>query len=482
MRHGMELCWRLWGWLSLACMLALMPPVCLAARQAAPLYPFILPALLAGLWGMVCLTLGGRRVQQLKLRESAYFMLGSWVVLGIFGALPYWLGGVTTNFLCALFESLAALTTTGVSCLPALPTDPAFVLWHSLLCWLGGLNFIVILVTALPQVSGCFGLTLSARQSIFFSPVWHKMEESIGQATRVYLVLTALAVGLFALAGLDGFMAVTQALMGVASAGSAGEILFLRQDSLYLELAASAVMLLASLNLLLCWKAWQRRSLRLIGGDMELRTFLLVLGGAGLLIAGSLWHQGYYDLPESLRYGFFQALSFLSTSGYVSADTVSWPPFVRYLLFLLVFIGGCIGSTTGGLKVMRLLVLLRMMTAELRRTLHPQLVISLKIDGLPVSMHIVGRILSFFFLYMLFFMVFALLLTLSGITLMQAMGVAAGCLSSSGSTAVLFAAPAFASLPGWALGLCALLMVLGRIEIFAFLLLLDMGLSKLRHQ
>ena len=131
---------------------------------------------------------------------------------------------------------------------------------------------------------------------------------------------------------------------------------------------------------------------------------------------------------------------------------------------------------------MRLLVLLRMMTAELRRTLHPQLVISLKIDGLPVSMHIVGRILSFFFLYMLFFMVFALLLTLSGITLMQAMGVAAGCLSSSGSTAVLFAAPAFASLPGWALGLCALLMVLGRIEIFAFLLLLDMGLSKLRHQ
>ena len=90
MRHGMELCWRLWGWLSLACMLALMPPVCLAARQAAPLYPFILPALLAGLWGMVCLTLGGRRVQQLKLRESAYFMLGSWVVLGIFGCRTGW--------------------------------------------------------------------------------------------------------------------------------------------------------------------------------------------------------------------------------------------------------------------------------------------------------------------------------------------------------------------------------------------------------
>ena len=174
-------------------------------------------------------------------------------------------------------------------------------------------------------------------------------------------------------------------------------------------------------------------------------------------------------------------------------DTTIWIPiadinldigigYYFLVLFVLVFVGGCIGSAGGGLKVMRLLVLMRMGVTEVRHTLHPHMVVSIKIDGLPVPMKIVGRILSFFFLFLSIFIVSTLVISLSGISLMQAMGVAAGCLTSAGSTADLFGIMSFAEAPDWMELFCAFIMIIGRIELFSFFVLLDGGIRSVgRH-
>lgn len=304
-----------------------------------------------------------------------------WPLLSILGMMPYVLSGILVNPVDAFFESVAAVTTTGVSCLDYARGDMmrGLVLWHSILNWLGGLNFIIILSTVLPQVSGCFGLTLSARQSIFFSPVWNKMAESARQGFGVYASLTALSCLLYLAAGLDPFSALTQAMVTLSSSGSAEPGYFLARDSIPLELAAGISMLLSGLNPLLCWKVWDRLSFRLMLRDTELQAYAGLFLASGALVAWNLCRTGTYDAAESLRYGLFQVAAFLSTGGFVSAPCWDWPDFSRLMLFVLVFVGGCIGSAGGGLKVMRLLVLMRMSVTEIRHTLHPHMVVSIKV-------------------------------------------------------------------------------------------------------
>ena len=461
--------------------LALLLPMALALLWQEPEAVFFaLPAAVAIGVGALLAWLGRHHKHQLSVREGAAFMVLVWLVFGCVGMLPYGLSG-TLGWETAFFESVSAFTTTGATCLPG-PAPRTLIFWRSILEWLGGLNFIVLLVTVVPQVSGCFGMTLSAHQTIRFSPVLNRMYDTACQAAKIYAGVTLFSAVLYWLVGLDKFDSFTRAMvtMSTSSMNSAAD--FMQYDSLPLELAGMLSMLLASGNFLVYGKAVSRRNFREIWQDNELRTFLGLILAAGLLVAVHLWHSQVYDLADSLRFGFFQVISFASTSGFASASFGSWPDFDRYVLFILVFVGGCIGSTTGGLKVMRFAVLFKMAAAEMRRTLHPHMVINIVMDGASVPMKIVGRILSFFFLYMLVFVLFVFIIALSGVTVMQAMGIAVGCLSSVGSAAALYGFSDYALLPAWTKLACCLLMVLGRLEIFSFLILLHTGIHPMRHK
>ena len=478
----LELFWLLMGRVSEIMGGALLIPVADGLFwHETDIWAFLVPSVLAFALGGAFCYLGRHPLRQLNVWEGALFMVLVWPVLSVFGMMPYVLTGVIRDPLTALFESVAAVTTSGLSCYTYqdFAATHSLMLWHSLLNWLGGLNFILILTTVLPQVSGCFGLTLSARQSIFFSPLWNKMASSAWQGFRIYAGLTIFSFVLFLLAGLMPFDAITGALVTLSSSGTADPGLFMQYDLWPLELATGVSMVLASLNPLLCWKSWQRRSLCFFLRDTEMQVYLLLLLAGGALIALNLSHHGLYDSVTGLRYGFFQAASFLSTCGFVSAPCWEWPPFSRLLLFVFVFIGGCIGSAGGGIKVIRFLVLLRMALAEVRHTLHPHMVVSIKVDGLAVPAKVVGRILSFFFLFLSIFALSSLVIALSGLSMMQSMGVAAGCLTSAGSTAALFGQGNLAWAPYWLKLFCAFLMVLGRIEIFSFFVLLDRGFRSL---
>lgn len=465
--------------------LALAIPAAAALLWGERVLPFFVPAALALFFGTLLAYIsradeqGGRR--KMGVAEGAVAMVGVWPFLALFAMLPYLLEGVLSPA-AAFFESVSALTTTGLSCLSygAMPMR-SLVLWHSLLSWLGGGVFVIVLVAVLPQVSGCFGLTLTARQSLSFSPVWNRMRAAVRHGLSVYAALTLLSALFYLLAGLSPFAAVTRAMVTLSSGGSADWTLFTAYRSGALELAGGLSMLLAGVNLLLAWQAWHSRRLSLLVHDMELRSYLYAVLVGGAVLTAALLHDGRYGVLDALRYGFFQAVSFLSTTGYASVTFADWPPFERFFLLLLAFVGGSIGAAGGGLKVMRLLVLFRLALAEVRRALHPHMVVSVKIDGRPVAPKITQRILSFFYIFVAVFFAAALIISLSGVTLMQAMAIAAGCLTSTGAAAALYAPVGFSWAPGWLQLFASGIMVLGRVEIFSFLILLDQGARYFRR-
>lgn len=449
---------------------------------------YFAPALAAALMvAAFCQYRGHHHKRHLGPGEGAWYMVSAWVLLGLLGMIPYVMAGIFASPVDAFFESVSAFTTTGTSCLAdggaALPQS--LLLWHSLMEWLGGLNFILMLVSVMPQVSGCFGLTLSVHQSVAFSPMVARMQEAARQAGRIYLAITAFSMLLYWLAGLPLGMAINQGFMTMSTSGGDALFDFSRYDSLALEAVGAVSMLLASGNFLLYWKGWERRDFKGLRGlfkDAELQVFLAVLVAAGLVVSFHLWRFGVYDGWDNLRYGFFQVLSFSSTSGFASASYQDWPEFDKYVLFALAFVGGCIGSATGGLRVMRFMVLFKMAAQEMRRTLHPHMVISLKVDGVPVDMKIISRVLSYFFLFMATFFVSMLIISLSGVTPMQAMGMAVGCLSSVGSTMDLFGVADVSVLPAWTKIYCSFLMILGRVEIFSFLVVIQTAFGYLRRR
>ena len=421
---------------------------------------------------------GRHHRRYLTVREGAVFMVLIWFVLAAVGMLPYLFMGKLT-LLEAFFESVSCFTTTGATCSFELASS-SLSFWRTLMQWLGGLNILLLLVTVVPQVSGCFGLSLV--QGAGPGQMLRRMRQNAIGAGKIYAAFTVLAGVLYWLCGLQAFDALNWSLVTLPTGGNYDTVSFAGDDSWPLQLVMMLCMLLASGNFLLYWRAGQRRRWRELIEDAEFRTFLYMVLFFGAVVSLHLWYTGVHDLGKSLRMGFFHVAAFASTTGIRMEDFSQWPDFERYVLFILVFAGGCIGSSTGGLKIMRLLVLFKLAVVELRRTLHPHMVVAVRVDAVTVSAKVCGRILSFFFLYMLLFCTAVLLICLSGISVLDAMGVAASCLSSVGTAAMLTGGiSSFSELPEWVRLLCCFLMILGRLEIFSFLIVLQSGIQDLQR-
>ena len=382
----------------------------LLSASMSEVWMFLLPSAAAFLTAMLFIRLARRARRPMRVMEGALFMVLIFPVLGVYGMLPLYFSGMA-GLSAAFFEAVATLTTTGLSNIGyRYAADSSLLLWHCLMSWLGGLIFILVLVTVLPQVSGCFGLTLTARQSIHFSPVWNKMRQAGQHGFCAYLALTVLSSAAFLLAGLTPFQAVIWAMTTISS-GGAYTTAFMTRDSLPLEAAAVFSMLLAALNLLTLWRAFHARRFFAFLGEKELRLFLLVFLLSSALLTVNLWTTGAYSFFHALRYG-----------------------------------------------------------------------VSISVDGRPVSTKIVGRIRSFFYFYVMTFLLSAFVITLSGTDLMPSMGLAAAALTSTGAISSLFGSWDFAVVPIWLKFFLTLVMVLGRIEIFSALILVDGLLRVVRRR
>lgn len=413
--------------------------------------------------------------------DGAVFLFAAWLLNSLLGALPFFLTG-ELSAADAFFASVAAFTTTALLFTPT-GLESALGFWQIFQGWIGGMHFLCLLVTIMPQVGGCFGLTLSAQQSTNFSPLLRRMNAEGRKMALLYAALTLLSLGIFLLAGESFLSSAVLALTSISTTGLDPRGVVLSGSSLTTELAAEISMLLAGVNFLLWQRAAARRDIRSLFADAELRFFLAVTFAGGAALAIYLAVAGVYDVERSLRMGFFHAISFATTTGFSAAPLGAWPTFPHAVLLLLAALGSSIGAVGGGFKAMRLLVLLKMAKAEVLRTIHPRMIINIKIDGKSVPHKLHGRILSFFFLYVVVLLLATLGLALAHIDTLPAMGFAVGCLSGTGTVVtLLYGGKDFLLLPGWVKVFAGFLMILGRLEIFSFLILLRAGIDRLHKR
>lgn len=432
---------------------------------------YFLPSL-ALVYGLCALCWYGGRVhrRQMQLREGAWLMVLAWFFLSFIGMLPYGLSGIL-SWLDGWFESVATVTTTGlVTQMEIYQHAPrVFVLWRSALAWVGGMQFLALTVTVLPLLSPSLTLAVQGRQNISFSPMVHPMLGRAAKVIGVYAGITVLSFVLYAVVENNLFLAVAQAGLTVSTTGGIGIVPF---DSLYWEAASLLPLFLVCTNFLLYLKVWERRSIKVLFADAEWQVMTVIIVVCALLVGWHLWYSGTYTGVRSAMHGIFQILSFISTGGLMADSIRHWPALDRCILFLLSFVGASLASLSGGLRVMRLIVLAKMAKEELNRTIHPHMVVSFTVNGRAVETNIVSFVLAYFFLFMMTYFVSAIILALAGITPLQALGLAIGCLSSVGSTATVFGITDFLTLPAWLKIYSTVLMIVGRMEIFAVCILL----------
>ena len=442
---------------------------------------FAMAALFSLALGILLCALCRHHRSRLSIREGAAFLLLAWLELALLGMVPYLASG-ELSLLEAFLESVSGFTTTGITCLRP-EASHLLVLWRSVSQWIGGLNILVLLTTVLPQVSGCFGISFAVQKSIHSGQLMvSRMERTAFTVVRIYVSLTCIGCLLYTLGGLPLFDAVNLAMVTLSTGGcyvpSAGGLTL----NGWLIAAIFFGMLVSCGNFLLYWQSVTQQRVHQLLKDAELRSFLLLILGAGAFVSWHLWRLGVYSIPDSLLYGFFHVVSFAGTTGLFADRIADWPDFDKFVLFLLPFVGGCIGSLAGGFKMLRFIILGKTALTEMRRTLHPHMVVHIGVDGSTVPQKIIGRILSFFFLYFIAFFAAVLVISLSGISELESMNIAAGCLTSAGQLSLLDGGPeTILGLSAAAKLFCCFLMILGKLEIFSFLIVLQSSYLQLQR-
>ncbi len=436
---------------------------------------FSMPALGALAVGALLFFLTRTRVAYVARQDVFLIVVLGWVVAVAVGSLPFVLSGLMGPA-DAFFNSMAGFTTTGASTI-RVPEEvaPSLLLWRSLSQWAGGIGIVVLFVAVAPVVGFGASQLYSAEVA---NPVSERLTPHIRDTAKVlayvYGGLTLGGLVALHLAGMGTFDAVNHALTTVSTggystrSGSVGDF-----DSWAAELAIVAGMLLSGANFALYFRAAQGRVVRTLL-NRELLAYLGIFAVGTLLVSASLYALGYRDsLVVAFREALFQCASLLTGTAFVTADWGSWGPFSQGLLVLFMAVGGMGGSTTGGIKVIRTALLASHARQQVFQMLHPQAVTPLRLGERIIPERLRTPLLGFFFVYVATLVVGTLLIALHGVAIDAAFGSAFACLNLTGTFLGPAADPGFyAGLPVSAKAILAVLMLLGRLELFTVLVLL----------
>lgn len=421
-----------------------------------------------------------RERRDLRLRDGFMVAVSFWVVLGLFGAIPLALTSHPhLSVTDAVFESISGLTTTGATVIVGLDALPKSILFYRQeLEWLGGMGIIVLAVAVLPML-GVGGMQLYRAETpgpIKDTKLTPRIAETAKALWYIYLGLT-LACGLaYWGAGMDVFDAVAYSFATVSIGGFAPHDASMGYfNSPLIESVAIVFMLLSGANFGLHFFALRRRSLRPYLDDAEFRTYFILLALLALITVSYLYimrHFGHFG--EDLRQGLFQAVSIGTTTGFTTSAYHQWPGFLPALLIFSSFIGGCAGSTGGGIKVVRFLLLLKQGGRELKRLVHPSAQIAVKIGRRPVDDRVIDAIWGFFAAYVATFSIIMLALMATGLGQVTAFSAVAACMNNLGP-GLGEVGVNFASLNLVAKWLLCTAMLFGRLEVFTPLVLFTPG-------
>jgi trk system potassium uptake protein TrkH len=464
------------GWIvglfGLAMLLPLIPAVAFGDGSA--------PVFLAGTGISLALgallALAGRKARghELHNRESLAVVGISWFLISFFGAMPYWLSG-QADFWAGLFESFSGFSSTGATNIPRLGLLPQGLLfWRSFSQWLGGMGIIVLMCAVLPFLGAGGQLMMKSEISGHASD---KLRPRVAQTAKILWALYSLfTLALFLLLLAGGEKAFDSLCLALTTVSTGGFSNFDNQAASYRSLWSPAVclafMFLGSLSFTL-WYQLFRGQWRALAFNPEAVFLLAVSLAASAVITFSLVHAGLYRGPgQAAFHAVFQAVSVISTTGMVTADWEAWPSLARGTMFFLFFVGGCSGSTSGGIKCLRWIILFKCLYRQMRRHVHPRGVFPVRLGGKSVPEPVLEGVWIYFFLYLLSLVTASLALSSMGIDFLSALSSAASALGNVGP-ALGPTGPAsdFASLPGPAKGVLSLLMLLGRLEFYSFLVL-----------
>ncbi len=437
------------------------------------------PALLgsagfAAALGAGALRATGKGKPELTHREGFAVVTLGWVVFGVLGALPFRISGAVPTLVDAVFESFSGFTTTGASILTDIEALPrSLLLWRALTHWIGGMGIIVLGLAILPML-GVGGMQLFRAEVP--GPTADRLSPRIQDTAKllwgVYVGLTAAQVGLLLLGGLDWFDALCHSFATMATGGfstrnaSVGAF-----GSAYVDAVVTLFMFLAGMNFALHHAVLTGRGWKALKNE-ELRVYVgVTLGAILVLVVANAW-RSYPGFLDNLRYSAFQAVSILTTTGFATADYEGWPFASQVLLVLLMFVGGSAGSTSGGMKVSRVMLLAKHGVVQVWSLIHPRGVRRVKMDGRPVPEAVLQGVLGFFALYLGAVGAGALGMAMLGVEPVTAVSAVISCVGNVGP-ALGGVGPAenYAHLPTAGKALLTFLMLLGRLEIFTVLAL-----------
>ncbi|MFA7503015.1 MAG: TrkH family potassium uptake protein [Anaerovoracaceae bacterium] len=464
------------GYLTLLLGCAMLPPFLSAwyLKEQAVLEGFTMSVLTTFSAGAALLWASRNHVPNLRVRDGIIVVAFGWLIASAVGALPYVTTGVLPSFPDAWFESVSGFTTTGATVFSDVESLPrSLLMWRSLCQWLGGMGILVFVLSILPA-AGSSGHSLLFAETSGLS-VQKLDTRHRGSAQKMYIIYTSLALAQIGLLYAGGLPLSDSAALSLGSIASSGLNVhndgLMHYNSAYVETILACFMILSCVNFTLYYRA-VRGEFQKIKNNTELRVFFGTLTACALLVSISLWRSGVYGAAASVRYGAFQTVSFMTTTGHVSTDLSAWPSFAKAILTLLSFVGGQAASTSGGIKIIRIIILLKLIRRSITMRIHPRAVLGIKLEGQALDSAAVNGVIAFFFTYLALFAAGAFLLSFDIDDMGQAFLSSAAMLGNTGTAiGAQRVVTNYAHCAAPSKLLMCVLMLAGRLEIYTVMLL-----------
>lgn len=436
-------------------------------------WPILVSAVITMILGVGLFFSFSKQDQNIRKREGYLIVALSWVFMAGFGMLPYIISQQIAGFSDALFETMSGLTTTGATILTDIESMPKGLLfWRSMTQWIGGLGIIVLTVAIFPLL-GIGGIELFVAESP--GPTSDKIHPRISETAKrlwyLYVGMTAMAMLLFWVGGMNFFDAINHALTTLATGGfSTKNNSMAYYDSAFIQYVAIIFMFLAGTNFTVIYFGLTGKVKKVLQSD-EFKTYSLTLLAFGVILYFPISASGVN--PElAFRNSLFQVVSIVTTTGYVSDDYTLYNEGVTFICFILLFLGGSAGSTAGGIKFVRHLTFFKNAWLEFKRLIHPRAIVPLVINGDRVTGRIITHIMNFLLIYLLIFVFGSLTLSLMGYDLLTSLGAVATCLANVGpGIGRVGPTDNFAFFSAEAKIFLSFIMLLGRLELFTILIL-----------
>lgn len=440
-------------------------------------FAFLVSIVVTVLCGII-LGYKGRNAENIMSRRDSYLVVTlTWTLFSLFGTIPFLVGGYLNSFTDAYFETMSGFTTTGATIIDDVECLPHGILfWRSLTHWIGGLGIVFFTIAVLPQVVGGSTKVFAAEAT---GPIKSKLSPRLSTSAKwiwlVYLFITFGGMGCFMLFGMNWFEGINYAMSTAATGGYS-----IYNDSIEhfhspgMEYTATFFCFISGVNFTLFYCAVVKQKVKSLWRDTEFRLYLVLTALFTAFIMMELIMRNHYGLEHAFRSSLFSVVSFMTTTGLFNDDAGKWPHVTWVVLALCMLVGGCSGSTAGGMKCVRISMLFKVLRNELRQRLHPHAVLPLKISGVNITYPQRVSLLAFFTAYLLLIFISAFVMIAAGIDNTNAITIAMSCIGNVGPTLGLEIGPtmSWSMLPDFAKWICTIMMLFGRLEIFSVIVCL----------